>query len=565
MYMRGVIASLLQWLVLTLLLVAMSAWMHQWVNRTPSRQDARQIHRTLQHELDQTQALLQWAASLPADALTQTTAPVDLRLIVDSSDVLLFQVKAAWEQERQTLLVSLVNFLGQPLDQTLGITYWRDQVLLVAVHRDGDRRHLAGLFLNDWLRAREAATGVPLHLVTADRAELLQRSGHAVVPLPVMLGTAVYLEGLPLRLDQAMPFRWWLAVPVAALVSALFVYFLQYRPVWLRLRDLVRQMRALMQAEGFRDRVQMAGRDEIGELAVQVNSLLSSLEYSYNLMAKTNLVSTELMSRMDSVSTVVEAPAGAQSLMQRLDMASRLSEALQGNHIDLYLQPVFGRDRQTVTGYEALGRWLDSELGMVLPMDYLSVAEKAGLTQPLTERMLRKSLFLLRRLPAASPPLTLSLNLSTAQLFAPGLMDFFSACNEEDRRLFSRLELEVKESTLTRDFDLAAVLVTQLRELGVGFCIDDYGLSRYSLMYLQKLPVTAIKLARVFSERISLEPREVAFIEGVARFAGGLGVRVIVKNLESEQQLLRLRQDLAVEYQGLALAGPMPSELVVPD
>src|SRR5690606_15612061 len=145
---------------------------------------------------------------------------------------------------------------------------------------------------------------------------------------------------------------------------------------------------------------------------------------------------------------------------------------------------------------------------------------------------------LLRKLASVSPrPLTVSLNLSAAQLFAPGLMNYFLQCGKDDRQLFSQLELEVKESAFTRDFDHAALLVGQLRELGIGVWIDDYGLSRYSLLYLQKLPVTAIKLARVFSERISWEPREVAFIEGVSRFAGGLGVRVIVKNLENEQPL----------------------------
>ncbi len=74
--------------------------------------------------------------------------------------------------------------------------------------------------------------------------------------------------------------------------------------------------------------------------------------------------------------------------------------------------------------------------------------------------------------------------------------------------------------------------------------------------------MTSIKLARVFSERISREPREVAFIEGVSRFAGGLGVRVVVKNIENDQQLLSLRTDLPVQYQGLALGGLVPAEMI---
>ena len=564
MNLKGTAASWLLWLLLTLSLVFMSGWMHQLANRTPSHQDARQIQLTLQYEMQQLQDLLHWVATLPADQLTKIDTPADIRLIVDSSDVLLFHVSADWEQERQALLVNLVNFLGQPMEQTLGVTYWRDQVLLVAVHRDGDRQFLAGMFLNGWLRRLVDATGIQVRLVTGDLIDMLRRSGHAVLQLPAMLGKPVYIEGKPVLLNEAIPFRWWLAVPTAALVAALIVWFFHYRPIWRRLRGMLQQMRGIMQGSTFRERLQTNGKDEIGELAVQFNSLLSSLEYSYNLMAKTNLVTTELLSRVDVAPTSRPDVTDEQSLKQSLDMASRLSEALQRNGIDLYLQPVFGRDRTTVTGYEALSRWLDPELGMVLPLEYLAVAEKAGLTEPLTELMLRQTFSLLRRLPEGDgQPLVLSLNLSAAQLFAPGLMQFLELCDDKDRALFSRLELEVKESTLTRDFDLAATIMARLRELGIGVCIDDYGLSRYSLMYLQKLPVTAIKLARVFSERISREPREVAFIEGVARFAGGLGVRVIVKNLENEQQLISLRPDLPVEYQGLALGGPVPEQAVV--
>ncbi|MFZ5603516.1 MAG: EAL domain-containing protein [Pseudomonadota bacterium] len=559
MNLKGTAASLLLWLLLTLALVLMSGWMHQLANRTPSHQDARQINLTLQYEVQQLQDLLHWVATLPAEELAGIDTPADLRLIVDSSDVLLFHVSSDWEKERQALLVSLVNFLNQPLEQNLGVTYWRDQVLLVAVHRDGDRKYLAGMFLNGWLRRLVDATGIQLRLVTGEIVDVLRRSGHAVLPLPAMLGKPVYIEGKPVLLNEAIPFRWWLAVPTATVVAALIVWLFHYRPVWRRLRGLLLQMRGIMQGSTFRERLQPSGKDEIGELVVQFNSLLSSLEYSYNLMAKTNLVTTELLSRVDVAPAALPQPTDEQALKQSLDMASRLSGALQRKAIELYLQPVFGRDRTTVTGYEALSRWMDPELGMVLPLEYLAVAEKAGLTDPLTELMLHQTFDLLRRLPGSDQePLMLSVNLSAAQLFAPGLMQFLERCEKEDRKLFARLELEVKESTLTRDFDLAAVIVGRLRELGIGVCIDDFGLSRYSLMYLQKLPVTAIKLARVFSERISREPREVAFIEGVARFAGGLGVRVIVKNLENEQQLLSLRPDLPVEYQGLALGGPMP-------
>jgi EAL domain-containing protein (putative c-di-GMP-specific phosphodiesterase class I) len=563
MILKGNAAALLLWLLLTAIMVLMTGWMHFLGNREPSQQDAQQITRTLQYQTRQLQDLLHWVAALPSVTLRDTVTPVDLRLIVDRADVRLFHLTPEWETERPALLGHLVNYLNQPRAMTYGVMYWRDKVLLVAVHEDRDETRLAGLFLDEWLARLVEDTGLRAKLISNDNIAQLRAEGHALVSLPAMHGQPVYIDAVPVLLSEAIPFRWWVVIPVSVLLSALLVWFFYYRPVWRRVFALQKQVRDIMQSSSFRDRVQVNGRDEIGGLATLFNSLLSSLEYSYNLMAKTNLVSTELLAKMDPTTTVlVDQPEDENNLKQTLDMASRLSEALDRNAIELYLQPVFDRDRVTIAGYEALSRWMDSELGMVLPPEYLAVAEKAGLVEPLTRLTLHQTLDLLRRLAGDRPTVFVSLNLSAAQFFDPTLMQSLLECDAAERALFRHLEVEVKESALTRDFDQASVLITQLRELGIGVCIDDYGLSRYSLMYLQKLPVTSIKLARVFSERISREPREVAFIEGVSRFAGGLGVRVIVKNIENDQQLLSLRADLPVQYQGLALGGLVPAEMV---
>ena len=563
MILKGNIAAFVLWLALTLAMILLTGWMHFLGKHAPSRQDARQITRTMQYQIQQVHDQLHWVVALDSTVLRQTMPPVDVRLIIDRSDVRLLQLAPHWEAERPALLGHLVNFLGQPREADYGVMYWRDKALLVAVTAQNDETRLAGIFLDDWLKSLTKATGQQAILSSHDTLSQQQDADHALISVPAIYGQPVYVDAVPMLLYEAMPFRWVRVVPISALLSAMLVGFLYYWPVWRRLFLLQQEVREIMQSGSYRDRVKISGRDEIGELATQFNSLFSSLEYSYNLMAKTNLVSTELLARMDSANLpVAESLQDESSLKHTLDMASRLSSALDRNAIELYVQPVFASDRTTVTGYEALSRWLDPELGMVLPMEYLAVAEKAGLVEPLTRLTLKQALQLLRRLSAAQPDIRVSLNLSAAQFFAPGLLQALEACSDAERQLFPRLELEIKESALTRDFDQAFVLITRLRELKMGICIDDYGLSRYSLMYLQKLPVTSIKLARVFSERISREPREVAFIEGVSRFAGGVGVRVVVKNIENEQQLLSLRVDLPVFYQGLALGGLVPAEML---
>jgi hypothetical protein len=282
MILKGNAAALLLWLLLTAIMVLMTGWMHFLGNREPSQQDAQQITRTLQYQTRQLQDLLHWVAALPSATLRDTVTPVDLRLIVDRADVRLFHLTPAWETERPALLGHLVNYLNQPRAMTYGVMYWRDKVLLVAVHEDRDETRLAGLFLDEWLARLVEDTGLRAKLISNDNIAQLRAEGHALVSLPAMHGQPVYIDAVPVLLSEAIPFRWWVVIPVSVLLSALLVWFFYYRPVWRRVFALQKQVRDIMQSSSFRDRVQVNGRDEIGGLATLFNSLLSSLEYSYN-------------------------------------------------------------------------------------------------------------------------------------------------------------------------------------------------------------------------------------------------------------------------------------------
>jgi EAL domain-containing protein (putative c-di-GMP-specific phosphodiesterase class I) len=251
-------------------------------------------------------------------------------------------------------------------------------------------------------------------------------------------------------------------------------------------------------------------------------------------------------------------------LKSSLDVVSRLSEAMETGALETFVQPVFAQDRITITSYEALPRWMDSSLGLVAPTEFISLCEKAGLMDLLTEIMVANAINALRELRNKSRgDISISVNLSSAQFFSPALLECLYKVGEEDRKLLPHLEFEVKEITITHDFDQCVVLIEKLKLLGIKFCIDDYGLSRYSLMYLQRIPVDAIKLSAAFTERLSWESNESAFIDGIARFASGLELRVIVKNIETEAQLDNLSRSLPIEYQGVILGAPTPLDLVL--
>jgi len=163
---------------------------------------------------------------------------------------------------------------------------------------------------------------------------------------------------------------------------------------------LLSQSRHIMKSGNFSGRVTTEGRDEIADMAVQVNAILSSLEYCYNLMAKTNLITTELLQKVDRQATpeLDTMMTEESELKSSLDVVSRLSEAFETDALEVFVQPVFSPQRDRVTGYEALARWMDPEMGMVAPAEFVNMCEKAGLLDLLTSLMLRHSLSALREL-----------------------------------------------------------------------------------------------------------------------------------------------------------------------
>src|SRR5690606_33895224 len=147
-----------------------------------------------------------------------------VRLIVDRSDVRLFQLSSAFESQRTVLLGHLVSFLAQPRQANYGVLYWRDKVLLVVVNEARDETRLSGIFLGEWLSQLVNATSLQARLTTDENIEQLQKTGHALVSLPAMHGQSVYIDAQPVLLSEAIPFRWWVVIPVSALMSAMLVW-----------------------------------------------------------------------------------------------------------------------------------------------------------------------------------------------------------------------------------------------------------------------------------------------------------------------------------------------------
>ena len=158
----------------------------------------------------------------------------------------------------------------------------------------------------------------------------------------------------------------------------------------------------------------------------------------------------------------------------------------------------------------------------------------------------------------------MSVNLSPRQLADPHVADRVSELLAARRLPASALTLEITESALMDDPELAAETLTQLRNLGVGISVDDFGTGYSSLSYLRRFPVTSVKIDRTFVESLGLTPDDDAMVAGIVNLAHTLGLKVVAEGVENELQLTTLT-DLGCDFaQGYLFSRPLPAEELTP-
>ena len=252
-------------------------------------------------------------------------------------------------------------------------------------------------------------------------------------------------------------------------------------------------------------------------------------------------------------------------VLARLELRADLQRALDSGQFELHYQPIVRLSDGRVSGMEALLRWQHPERGLVYPGDFIPFTEETGLIVPIGRWVLREACrqaATVQRETDELAPLYMCVNLSVKQLqHSDVVADVRDALEESglDARL---LTLEITESMLVEDPEIAVVKLKELRALGVRIAMDDFGTGYSSLSYLSRFPVDIIKMDRSF-----LRPdasREAADLSSaVVALGSTLALEVVAEGIELDEQLRRLR-DLGCEFgQGFHFAHPMePGELV---
>lgn len=244
--------------------------------------------------------------------------------------------------------------------------------------------------------------------------------------------------------------------------------------------------------------------------------------------------------------------------IDRVEVERDLRRGLQAGEIVPYYQPIVDLATRTIAGFEALARWRHPERGVLLPAEFLQIAEESHLIGALGETILEQACTQLAAWQRALPNLTMAVNLSPSQLnggLTTIVQQVIRQC-EEPRSLL----IEITESVFLDMKGSAAANLNALARLGVQLGIDDFGTGYSSLLYLKRFPVRFLKIDRSFVNGLPGNQEDAAIIEAILRLGKSLELTTVAEGVETQEQLEMLRAMGCTHVQGYFVGTPKPAE-----
>jgi diguanylate cyclase (GGDEF)-like protein len=243
-----------------------------------------------------------------------------------------------------------------------------------------------------------------------------------------------------------------------------------------------------------------------------------------------------------------------------LRLESDLRRALEKDELCVYYQPIVSLSNGELHGFEALVRWQHPEREIISPDDFIPLAEETGLILPIGLRVLRDACNQLRKwqqYSLSNRDLVMSVNLSGKQLMQPDLIERIEEVLHESQINPWHLKLEITETVVMENPELAKVTLAKLRSLGVRLSIDDFGTGYSSLSYLNRFPVDTLKIDRSFVSSMNAADENLQIVKTIVTLAGNLGMQVVAEGVETEEQLDQLKS-LKCQYgQGFLFSKPL--------
>ena len=260
---------------------------------------------------------------------------------------------------------------------------------------------------------------------------------------------------------------------------------------------------------------------------------------------------------------VVYSPDQDHGSIERLSLITELRRAIDEHELVVHYQPKVDLGSGDLKGVEALVRWQHPQRGLIGPDQFIPTAERTSLIKPLTLFVLERALADCGTWDDAGVPVSVSVNLSAHSLTDPGLPADVGRLLSDAGLEPGRLELEITETALMTEPARALEVLGELKSMGIGLSIDDFGVGYSSLSYLKKLPVDVLKIDRSFVMNMELSADDAMIVRSTIDLARNLGLQSVAEGVETVIVMNRLRSlgcDLA---QGFYLSRPVSADALL--
>jgi len=243
---------------------------------------------------------------------------------------------------------------------------------------------------------------------------------------------------------------------------------------------------------------------------------------------------------------------------ERLLMETALRRAVENNELLLHYQAQYDLDSDQLIGAEALLRWHNPDWGHVSPARFVPILEDTGLISQVGEQVLSQACDTYLELKEDLPPeFMMAVNLSGRQFKGGNLATDIRRLLKRNGMPAANLELEITESMLMEDTQLATLTLKELSQMGISLAIDDFGTGYSSLSYLKQFPLNVLKIDSSFIRDLTTDKEDAAIVDAIMALSESLGLTVVAEGVETEEQLDYLKHHHCQRAQGYLLSRPL--------
>jgi len=249
-------------------------------------------------------------------------------------------------------------------------------------------------------------------------------------------------------------------------------------------------------------------------------------------------------------------PAMDAAMQRRTALVRDLRHGLEVGQFELFYQPIMDKHAARIQSFEALIRWRHPERGLVLPVEFIPVAEEIGLIRPLGAWVLAKACADAMQWPER---ISVAVNLSSVQFINGNLLQDVRRALGASGLPPHRLEVEVTETVLIQNSEATLVLLNELQALGVSIALDEFGASYSSLGYLRRFPFDRVKIDTTFVDDLRVSGDATAIVRSVTSLCQALGMATTAEGVETAQQFDRFQASGCTNVQGCLFSPPVPA------